>query len=47
MNASSLGTESSVVMELSITETEELAHKLFPLAHILSLGAKYQSLGGR
>lgn len=46
-NATSLGTGSGVVRELSITETEELARKSFPPAHILPLGAKYQSLGGR
>lgn len=46
-NATCLGTRSSVVMELSITETEELARKLFTRSHILSLRAKYQRLGGR
>lgn len=45
-SATSSGTRSRVVMELSITEREELAHGLFTRSHILSLCAKYQRLGG-
>lgn len=45
-SAISSGTGSRVVMELSITEREELAHGLFTRSHILSLCAKYQRLGG-
>lgn len=45
-SATSSGTGSGVVMELSITGREELAHSLFTRSHILSLCAKYQRLGG-